>query len=159
MLQLAADKGYPTRMKDIKPEYREHLAQTLNMASGALTQSVMSWGFETIKHLAVINAAGVAGAAALYSVTVAQKGAIAALPWFLAGLIVTFLTMWMVYVGGLVYTWSFQRKVMAVLTDQAPIVSIKAAAWVWVSLAANWLAVLGTFALFLVGVFKLIGRI
>lgn len=118
----------------------------------------MSWGFETIKHLAVINAAGVAGAAALYSVTVAQKGAIAALPWFLAGLIVTILTMWLVYVGGLAYTWSFQKKVMIVLTNQAPITSIKAAAWVWIGVAVNWLAVVGTFGLFLVGVYKLVGR-
>ena len=145
-------------MKDIKPEYREHLVQTLNMASSALIQNVMSWGFETIKHLAVINAAGVAGAAALYSVTAAQKGATAALPWFLAGLIVTILTMWLVYVGGLLYTWSFQRKVMMVLTDQAPILSIKASRRVWIAVGANWLAVLGTFGLFLVGVYKLIGR-
>lgn len=143
-------------MKDLKPEYREHFAQLFTATGATLTESVMSWGFETIKHLALINAAGLAGAAALYSVPAVQKAASAALPWFLVGLVVTILTMSMVYVGGLIYTASYHRKMMMVLTDQAPISSAKASVWVQSAVGVNWLAVLATLGLFLVGVYKLV---
>lgn len=142
-------------MKHLEPDYREHIAQALTTTSATLTQSVMSWGFEIVKHLAVINAAGVAGATALYNVSGAQKGAIAALPWFLSGLVVTILTMLLVYLGSLLFTWSFQMKVMSVLTNQAPITSLKPPRWALIAVAINWLAVLGTFCVFVAGVYKL----
>ncbi|CAM2331472.1 ER membrane protein complex subunit 6 [Ralstonia mannitolilytica] len=154
--EAGRDPAAPVYMKDIKQEYREHIAQALNMASATLTQTVMSLGFEIVKHLAVINAAGVAGAAALYSIAAAQKGAIAALPWFLAGLVVTILAMIVIYAGGLIFTWSFQGKVMMILTDQAPVLSVKAPVWARIAVAVNWLAVLGTLGVFLVGVYKLV---
>ena len=146
----------PVYMKDLKPEYREHFARLFTATGATLTESVMSWGFETIKHLALINAAGLAGAAALYSVPAVQKAASAALPWFLVGLVVTILTMSMVYVGGLIYTASYHRKMMMVLTDQAPISSAKTSVWVQSAVAVNWLAVLATLGLFLIGVYKLV---
>lgn len=148
--------GASARMKDIKPEYREHVAQMLNMTIATLTQTVMSWGFEIVKHLAVINTAGVAGAAALYSVPTAKNAAFAALPWFLGGLAVTIFAMLLIYTSGVLVTWSLREKVMMALTDQAPIASVKAPAWARIAMAANWFSALGAFALFLVGVCKLV---
>jgi len=150
--------GASARMKDIKPEYREHVAQMLNMTIATLTQTVMSWGFEIVKHLAVINTAGVAGAAAIYSVPAAKNAAFAALPWFLGGLAVTIFAMLLIYTSGVLVTWSLREKVMMALTDQAPIASVKAPAWARIAMAANWFSALGAFALFLVGVCKLVWR-
>ncbi|WP_075259303.1 hypothetical protein [Herbaspirillum camelliae] len=109
----------------------------------------MDAGFELIKHFVAINAAGVAGATAIASALI--EPAKLAIPYFFGGLVVSIMTMLLVYVNGLQITHGMGKRFNAVVNSGAPIGTFKFSRLMWIGIVATWLLGLASILLFLTG--------
>lgn len=143
-------------LKDVPADIAGHLTTALTSTGATLTQGMITWGFEVIKHLAVINAAGLAGATALYSAAPAKAAAAAAIPWFLGGLLIAIVTMVSIYIVGFVFAVRYQKEMMQVLANLKPLDAMKAPLAFWVATGVNWLLAASSIAAFVIGLLDLV---
>lgn len=126
------------------------LSDLLKSASGMLTQAVIDWGLEVVKHLAIINGAGLAGATALYS-SPSKAAALGAMHWFLAGLLIAIGVMATIFVFSFFGSMWFQRKLTMVLCGIEYINALRFPRWMVLSLGIQWLAVAASILAFVQG--------
>jgi len=147
-------------LKDLPDEARATVAQKISTASDAFTEGVVNWGFEVIKHLAIFNGGGLAGAAALAQAyntdAVVHRLTLNAIHLFVAGLILALITMVVCWIAGFFYNFFFIRKCMAVLLSAAPLSTLKLSWGIWVASGAVWLLAAASVTLFLMGAFKVV---
>lgn len=108
MMDLAGDwfqqQKHPATARELRI-YLQYFAASTDTAYKAWNshaesawQAASTWSMETVKHLAIVNVAGIAGAAALYSQSpgIGFKVSVIA---FMAGLVLAVLDFWLVSCG------------------------------------------------------------
>ena len=146
------------RLNDLTDKfYRDQVAQSFVSIRDMLAQGVTQWGFEVVKHLSIVNAAGIAGATALATST--KPIAVAALGsvyWFLCGLVAAIIAMIVIYFVGFAYLRVFNKQFFSVLASTQPISSMKPPPWFWIMIGINWSLCALSLVLFLGGVIHLV---
>ena len=136
-------------------EAQTAVVRVLGSVSDAVTQAAMNWGFEVIKHLVVLNGAGLAAIVAIAQAygsnarthTLALEGAHA----FVTGLVVALITMVTIYVTGLLFVRSFVRNAMLVTISRLPVSAIRMSCLQKAFVAVNWVLATISGALFCYG--------
>ena len=146
------------RLKDIPDkEYRDHVAQSFLSLRDTITQGATQWGFEVVKHFAIINATGIAGATALATSTKPiAAAALGSVYWFLWGLVAAIVTMVVIYFVGLAYTRVYSRQLFPMLASASPISAMNPPRWLWRLICINWLLGAISLALFFSGVIHIV---
>lgn len=140
---------------DLNEQARTQICQMLQGLSGMLTQAIINWGLEVVKHVAIINAAGLAGATAL-AASPTKSAAVAAVAPFLIGLLLAIIVMALIFVFSFVIGLSYQRKLSSFLFGAARASALKPSRWVFVAMLIQWLAVGASIVAFVVGMMRLI---
>ncbi|HVL08672.1 MAG TPA: hypothetical protein VM512_05885 [Burkholderiaceae bacterium] len=141
-------------LSDLPDDVQKYLVDMVTSVGTSLAQGVMTWGFEVVKHLSVINAAGLAGSVALYS-SPAKTAALGALSAFLIGLVLAIIVMVTIYMVGLAYLVVFHKRLMGVLFGAQGIVKLRPPLWFLVVTAINWALVVASIIAFIIGVCRL----
>lgn len=138
---------------------RELVVSRFTSLTETVMSGVMDWGFEVVKHLAIFNGGGLAGAATLAQV--AEKGSVAhaltlqAAHIFIFGLIVALFTMVSIYVTGLVFLRRFIEETMHISLSLRPLSALKLTWPFKVAVCINWSLAAISICLFLWGAFKI----
>jgi aryl-alcohol dehydrogenase-like predicted oxidoreductase len=147
----------PTYLKDAPQETQDYIRAFLLDILKVVMEQLLQWALETIKHLIVLNAAGLAGVVAMYSATayapkVAATHAGAA---FLVGIAIAFAALASGYVTGILTLRSMSRRYGDVIQSRAPTQAIAEVANKGY-VALNWLLALASLIAFIVGVARLL---
>ncbi|MBR7961233.1 hypothetical protein KDW41_12335 [Burkholderia vietnamiensis] len=139
---------------------RDLIGARINSANDALTQGVMDWGFEVMKHLAIFNGAGLAGAAAIaqaYSTDrLVHALALQAVHLFVAGLMVALVTMVASYLLGFFCLFELPIRWAAVLTSKEPLGHLRVPKRILVGAGIVWGLTAASIALFFLGALKFV---
>lgn len=142
-------------LSSLPPEARAAASGVLSSLVDVVTQGAMNWGFEVIKHLVVLNGAGLAAIVALAQAfgstprvhVLAVQGA----HIFVAGLAVALVAMVSVYFTGLVFVRRMVRNWMQVASNKQPLSVLDLTCGQRTMIAANWSLAAASMALFLYG--------
>jgi len=152
--------GKPLFMRDLIPEAQEILGGTVRSLRETLMSGVINWGFEVIKHLAIFNGAGLAGATAIAQASGSSAGAHAialqSAHLFVVGLAIALITMVTIYFTGIGYLRYFIDRSTAMLLNTLPITGINPPTVFWVSVGVNWCLAAASIVTFFAGALKII---
>lgn len=137
-------------------ERQIYIRDTLNYAANELTKAASQWGFETVKHLVIINGAGIAGATAMLSSPTRSGRAELALPWFFFGMVLALAAIFSIYIVGLRTSYSFRKKVVKISIGESPTSAILPSRWFRFAIYFNWLLSTVSAIAFIVGAYKII---
>jgi hypothetical protein len=134
---------------------RTQMSQMLQGLSGMLTQAIINWGLEVVKHVAIINAAGLAGATAL-AASPTKAAAVSAVAPFLVGLLLAIVVMALIFVVSFVFGVWYQRRLSSFLFGVARASAMQPSWWLFAAMAIQWIAVGASIVAFVVGMARLI---
>ncbi|CAG9177719.1 hypothetical protein LMG32289_03884 [Cupriavidus pampae] len=132
------------------------MQQMLQGLSGMLTQAIMDWGLEVVKHVAIINAAGLAGATALAAAPSKAEAIVAVTP-FLVGLLLAVVVMGVIFLFSFFIGLWYQHRLSRFMFGVGRASSLRPSKWVFFAMAIQWLAVAAAIAAFTIGMVRLIG--
>lgn len=140
-------------LSNLPPEARAAAAGVLSSLVDVVTQGAMNWGFEVIKHLVVLNGAGLASIVALAQAfgstprvhVLAVEGAHV----FVAGLAVALVAMVSVYFTGLAFVRRMVRSWIQVSASKQPLSVLQLTCGQRAMIGTNWFLAAASIALFL----------
>ncbi|MHB9833839.1 hypothetical protein Q8F57_003270 [Paraburkholderia terrae] len=151
-----SDKQQPF-INDLIPEAKQIVKARLQALSETLMQGVIGWGFEVIKHLAIFNGAGLAGATAIAQAAgtdvLGHALALKAAHYFVFGLMTALISMITIYFTGIRYLRYFMERSTDIMINVARIDAAKPGRWFWVSIGVNWTLAASSIVLFFIGAF------
>lgn len=146
-------------LKDLKPEAREAVTHHFTAMSDMIVEAAGSWGFEVIKHLAIFNGAGLAGATAFAQVVasdhVNRTTVISSAHFFIVGLMVAIIAMVTVYMTGLVFARSFPQRVIHFVLGNTPISQVSPPRALKYMVPVNWLLAALSIGCFFYGAYRI----
>jgi hypothetical protein len=146
-------------IKDLRPDAQELVNERFATLTEIVMSGVLEWGFEVIKHLAIFNGGGLAGAAALAQVVEKNSPAHAltleASHLFVSGLILALVTMVAIYITGLLLMRRFIAETMEISLGTDTLGEMRMSWAARALVVANWILAASSIALFLMGAFKI----
>ncbi|WP_155122392.1 hypothetical protein [Burkholderia ubonensis] len=144
-------------LKDFPVDAQTAVTRQLASLSDAVTQAAMNWGFEVVKHLVVLNGAGLTAIVAIAQIsgtasinhTLALTGA----HIFVGGLIVALCSMLTIYATGLFFARSFTQGVLLFSIGKKPLSALRLSRFNKTLIGINWSLVVVSVALFVRGGF------
>lgn len=132
----------PEMFGDLPDEAKKIVGDQLASLLQTTTTALIGWGFEVLKHLAIFNAAGLAGATALAQAFAsdhnAHRLAVAAADAFIGGLAFSILTMVVVFFTGFAEIGPMARRNIEVMLNVQPLSALKPTRRTWTIVAINW---------------------
>lgn len=148
-------------LKDIPSENQDVVRSRLTSLADLFATGVMNWGFEVVKHLAIFNGAGLAGATALLQRAgtndLTKTATVLSMHLFVYGLIAGIVAMLAIYLTGVFLHGRFQRTTIDVLLNKQPIGAMKPRRIFWILIGVNWLCAAVSIALFFWGALTIAG--
>jgi hypothetical protein len=155
-MNLPPDNQQPF-INDLIPEARDLFSARLRATAETLMEGVINWGFEVIKHLAIFNGAGLAGATAIAQAAgtdlIAHGLALKAAHFFVFGLMIALVAMISVYFTGIRYLRYFMVRSTHILLNKARLDAANPGRWFWIAVGVNWTLAGISIILFFVGAF------
>ncbi|AQG98328.1 hypothetical protein A9R05_05450 [Burkholderia sp. KK1] len=147
-------------ISDLTEPAQALVKERFSSITDSVMNGVLELGFEVIKHLAVFNGGGLAGAAALAQVVEKDSAAHAltlqAAHLFVFGLIVALVTMLAIYLTGMLFLRRFIAETMDMLLGAQPIGPAKMSVRAKLLVAVSWALAALSIGLFLCGAFKIV---
>lgn len=142
-------------LKDLSPEAQLAATRQFASLSDAITQAAMNWGFEVVKHLVVLNGAGLAAIVAIGQISgtsVMNRALIlTGAHVFVSGLVVALFDMIAIYVTGLLTVRHFSRRAFMFSIGTASISALKLSSHHYAFIGTNWALALISTGLFIRG--------
>jgi len=152
---MSENEARQPMFKDLSADAQKVVSDQLSSTLQALVVAVMGWGLEVLKHLAVFNGAGLAGATALAQAfstnTSVHRLAISAADSFIVGLAFAILTMVVVFLTGFAQIGPFIKRNMEVMLNVRPLSELKPTWKTWVFVGINWGMAIPSIVSFFVG--------
>jgi len=144
-------------LRDTEPEFRAWVSTFFGDTIISVLQFGMTVGLELVRHLAIVNGAGLAGVTALYSAADLPKKAavLSSSGWFLGGLTLAMFTMLVLYAAGSFIAARFTGVVSEWVGNIEPFDPARLRAMRLLAIP-TWTVGLASFACFIVGAAKLI---
>lgn len=146
-----------TFLKDLPVDAQTAVTGQLASLSDATTQAAMNWGFEVVKHLVVLNGAGLTAIVAIAQISgttaINHKLALTGAHYFVAGLMVALCSMLTIYATGLFFTRNFTQRVLMVSIGTAPISALRLSRFTKALIGTNWALAAISIVLFIRGAF------
>lgn len=118
-------------------------------------QAALNWGFEVVKHLVVLNGAGLAAIVAIGQISgtslINRALVLTGAHVFVGGLMVALFDMIAIYVTGLVTVRHFSRRTLMFSIGKAPISALKLSFRHYALIGINWALALVSIGLFIRG--------
>lgn len=145
--------GGVMKFDDLSADKQKFIADQMKSLVEIAVNAMGTVGFEIVKHLTIINGAGIAGATAMST----KPGAENSLPWFCAGMLLSILTMIFIYANGFHYMKHIANKQVEILFGRADVGDFRASPGFWLRIKITWC--IGAFSIlsFVVGVLHLTG--
>ncbi|WP_175753879.1 hypothetical protein [Burkholderia ambifaria] len=142
-------------LKDLPPDAQSAVTQQFASLSDAIMQAALNWGFEVVKHLVVLNGAGLAAIVAIGQIlgtsAMNRSLVLTGAHVFVGGLMVALFDMIAIYVTGLVTVWHFSRRTLMFSIGAAPISALKLSLFHYALIGINWALALVSVGLFIRG--------
>jgi hypothetical protein len=127
----------------------------LSSVSDATTQGILTWGFEVIKHLVVLNGAGLTAIVTIAQIsslpTVSHALALRGSHVFVAGLVIALMSMLTIYATGLLFVRKFTATVLMVSVSTAPLSKLRLTRTFKILIGINWTLAAISIVLFIRG--------
>jgi len=144
-------------LKDLPVDAQTAVTRQLAALSDAATQAAMNWGFEVVKHIVVLNGAGLTAIVAIAQIsgtsptnhTLALTGAHV----FVGGLIVALSSMLTIYATGLFFVRNFTQRVFMVSIGTKPLSALRLSLFSKALIGINWTLAIISIVLFVRGGF------
>ncbi|WNC90942.1 hypothetical protein RI103_06215 [Paraburkholderia sp. FT54] len=144
-----------TYLTSLTPAAQAAIGRQLAAVTDAVVQGAMNWGFEVVKHLAILNGAGLAAIVAIAQAangdlrihTLALHGA----HQFVAGLMIASIAMLSVYISGLFFSRDFTQRTLDVLLGTKPLSRLQPPILYKSMIGLNWILTLMSLGLFFAG--------
>lgn len=144
-------------LKDLPIDAQTAVTRQLASLSDSITQAAMNWGFEVVKHLVVLNGAGLTAIVAIAQIsgtsTIDHKLALTGAHVFVAGLIVALCSMLTIYATGLFFVRSFTKCVLMISIGTKPISALQLSCSNKALIGVNWTLAFISIVLFVRGGF------
>lgn len=140
------------KLNEFSPERQQFFADSMRSLVEHSMNAGATVGFELVKHFAIINGAGIAGATA-YSAN--NPDGVTSLPWFCLGLVMAIVTMIIVNVNGLRFIRHMAGAQQKILFGDAYIEEFRVPRSVVWTIRLTWVSGGISFVLFLIGVQKM----
>ncbi|WP_269501089.1 hypothetical protein [Burkholderia sp. IMCC1007] len=154
--ELAAKMFY----NQLPEEVRTLLGARIESANDALTQGVIDWGFEVMKHLAIFNGAGLAGASAIAQAysndPTVHTVALQAVHLFVAGLMVALVTMVASYLIAFLCLFKLPLRWAEVLLNRKPLGHLRVPTRYLIGSGIVWILSATSIVLFFLGALKVV---
>jgi hypothetical protein len=144
-------------LKDLPVDAQTAVTRQLASLSDAITQTAMNWGFEVVKHLVVLNGAGLTAIVAIAQISgttsINHALALTGAHVFVGGLIVALCSMLTIYATGLFFVRSFIQRVLMVSIGTKPLSALRLSRFNKALIGINWTLAVISIALFVRGGF------
>jgi hypothetical protein len=146
-----------TFLKDLPVDAQTAVTRQLASLCDSSTQAAMNWGFEVVKHLVVLNGAGLTAIVAIAQIsgttTINHTLALTGAHVFVGGLIVALCSMITIYATGLFFVRSFTQRVLMFSIGKKPLSALRLSRFHKGLIGLNWGLAIISIALFVRGGF------
>jgi hypothetical protein len=144
-------------LKDLPVDAQTAVTRQLAFLSNAITQTAMNWGCEVVKHLVVLNGAGLTAIVAIAQISgissINHSLALTGAHVFVGGLIVALCSMLTIYATGLLTARSFAKCVLMFSIGTKPLSALRLSCFNKALIGINWSLAVISIAFFVCGGF------
>jgi hypothetical protein len=152
----SAKYGEPVFIKDLPKEGQDTIGRLLASLNDAILNGALSWGFEVIKQLAILNGAGLAAIVAIAQAYGSNNPKVHVLAvqgthFFVWGLMIALATMVTVYLTGLFFVRDYMQKSVEAIIGVRPVTDLRPSMKTKTIIGMNWILAVTSGVLFVLG--------
>ena len=146
-------------LNDLTESAQTAVTRQLASLNDTITQGAMNWGFEVVKHLVVLNGAGLTAVVAIAQISgissINHSFALSGAHAFVWGLIAALCSMLTIYITGLVVVRGFTGNFLNFSLGKGPLSALKLSCFSKTLMGINWTFAIISIAFFVYGGFRI----